>query len=41
MSRPTPIEFKGAWYRVMNRGAGRCVIFKTDVWREYFYRSEK
>ena len=36
MSRPTRIEFKGAWYRVMNRGAGRCVIFKTDEQREYF-----
>ena len=34
MSRPTPIEFKGAWYHVMNRGAGRCVIVKTDEQRE-------
>ena len=34
MSRPTRIEFEGAWYHVMNRGAGRCVIFKTDGQRE-------
>lgn len=36
MSRPLRIEFPGAWYHVMNRGAGRKRVFKTDEQREYF-----
>lgn len=36
MSRPLRIEFEGAWYHVMNRGASRCCIFNTDEQREYF-----
>ena len=36
MSRPTRIEFEGAWYHVMNRGAGRRDVFTTDSQREYF-----
>lgn len=27
MSRPLRIEYEGAWYHVMNRGANRCKIF--------------
>jgi putative transposase len=36
MSRPLRIEFKNAWYHVMNRGASRGCIFKTDDHRNYF-----
>lgn len=36
MSRPLRIEFEGAWYHVMNRGAARCWVFNTDEQREYF-----
>lgn len=36
MSRPLRIEFPGAWYHVMNRGAARKKIFKTNEQREYF-----
>lgn len=36
MARPLRIEFAGAWYHVMNRGAGRQRIFETDVQRKYF-----
>ena len=36
MARPLRIEFKGAWYHVMNRGAGRCRIFENDAQRHYF-----
>ena len=31
MSRPLRIEFKGAYYHVMNRGAGRQAIFPCDT----------
>ena len=36
MARPLRIEYAGAWYHVMNRGAGRKAIFKTDEQRAYF-----
>ncbi len=36
MSRPLRIEYPGAWYHVMNRGAGQKNIFKTNQQREYF-----
>ncbi len=36
MSRPLRIEFKNAWYHVMNRGASRRRIFQTDEQRAYF-----
>ncbi|HEV2331620.1 MAG TPA: transposase [Gammaproteobacteria bacterium] len=38
MARPLRIEFEGAWYHVMNRGAGRRAIFKTDADRRYFLK---
>ena len=36
MARPLRIVFEGAWYHVMNRGAGRRAIFPTDEHRETF-----
>ena len=36
MARPLRIEYEGAWYHVMNRGAGRKAVFKTDEHRQYF-----
>ena len=36
MSRPLRIEYPGAWYHVMNRGAGRRVICPTNAERAYF-----
>jgi REP element-mobilizing transposase RayT len=36
MSRPLRLLFPGAWYHVMNRGAGRRAIFKGDTDRERF-----
>ncbi|MBX2808549.1 MAG: transposase [Cellvibrionaceae bacterium] len=36
MSRPLRIEFEGAWYHVMHRGARQQVIFKTNRQRDYF-----
>jgi putative transposase len=36
MSRPLRIEYEGAWYHVMNRGADRRRVFKTDSQRGYF-----
>jgi len=38
MARPLRIEFEGAWYHVMNRGAGRKAIFRTDADRRYFLK---
>ncbi len=38
MARPLRIEFEGAWYHVMNRGAGRRVIFRNDSDRRYFLK---
>lgn len=35
MARPLRIEYPGAWYHVMNRGAGRRKIFKNDEQRRY------
>ena len=36
MARPLRIQFEGAWYHVMNRGACRLPIFKSDQHRELF-----
>ncbi len=36
MTRPLRIQFGGAWYYVMNRGACRLPIFKSDQHRELF-----
>ncbi|MFW5453785.1 transposase [Thioalkalivibrio sulfidiphilus] len=36
MARPLRIEYPGAWYHVMNRGAGRRTVFNTDAERMYF-----
>jgi REP element-mobilizing transposase RayT len=36
MSRQTRIEYEGAWYHVVNRGAGRQRVFRTDSQRRYF-----
>ncbi len=36
MPRPQRIEYPGAWYHVMNRGAGRRVIFRTNAQRQGF-----
>lgn len=38
MARPLRIEFEGAWYHVMNRGAGRRAIFRNDAERRYFLK---
>lgn len=36
MARPLRIEYEGAWYHVMNRGASRQWVFNTDEQRQYF-----
>ncbi len=36
MARPLRILFEGAWYHVMNRGAGRRAIFPTEDHRGTF-----
>src|SRR6056297_699146 len=36
MARPLRIEFEGAWYHVMNRGAARRDVFVSDTQRERF-----
>jgi REP-associated tyrosine transposase len=36
MSRPLRIEYPGAWYHVMNRGAGRKNIFRQADHRQLF-----
>ena len=36
MARPLRIEYPGAWYHAMNRGAGRCTIFPCDTLRQQF-----
>ena len=36
MARPLRIEFEGAWYHVMNRGAAHQQVFGSDVQRERF-----
>jgi len=36
MSRPPRIEFDGAWYHIMNRGAGRKQVFLDDKDRQRF-----
>ena len=38
MARPLRVEFEGAWYHVMNRGAGRKAIFRNDADRRYFLK---
>ena len=37
MSRPLRVEFPGAWYHVMNRGAGRKNIFRQPEHRQLFH----
>ncbi len=36
MARPLRIEFPGAWYHAMNRGAGRREIFTSNGERRFF-----
>ncbi len=36
MSRPLRIVYEGAWYHVMNRGAGRRTIFHSAAHRQLF-----
>jgi len=36
MSRPLRIEFEGAWYHVMNRGADRRAVFPNNLHRRLF-----
>lgn len=36
MARPLRIELEGAWYHVMDRGAGRKAVFRDDTDRRYF-----
>lgn len=36
MARPLRLEYEGAWYHVMNRGAGHCTIFHDDGQRQRF-----
>lgn len=36
MARPLRVEYDGAWYHVMNRGAGRQNVFLTDNNRRSF-----
>jgi len=36
MARPLRIEFEGAWYHVMNRGAARQDVFVSDMQRDRF-----
>lgn len=36
MSRPLRIQYEGAWYHVMNRGAAKKDIFHTNAHRELF-----
>lgn len=38
MARPLRVEFKGAWYHVMNRGAGRRCIFSSAAHFSKFLR---
>ncbi|MFP4240171.1 MAG: transposase [Rhodosalinus sp.] len=36
MARPLRIEFEGAWYHVMNRGAAGRAVFRSDEQRQLF-----
>ncbi|MHB1947924.1 MAG: transposase [Gammaproteobacteria bacterium] len=36
MGHPLRIEYEGAWYHVMNRGAGKKIIFKTREHKQLF-----
>jgi REP element-mobilizing transposase RayT len=36
MARPLRIEYEGAWYHIMNRGAQRQPVFTNDNQRQYF-----
>lgn len=36
MLRPLRLEFKDAWYHVMNRGAGYRAIYKSERHRTLF-----
>jgi putative transposase len=40
MFRPLRIVYEGAWYPVMNRGAGQRTIFQADAYRQLFWRCE-
>ncbi len=37
MARPLRVQFPGAWYHVMNRGAGRRLIYPGDGVRSHLY----
>ena len=36
MARPLRIEYKNAYYHVMNRGRGRRIVFHNDTYYEAF-----
>ncbi len=36
MPRPLRIEYKGAWYHVINKSAGRRLVFRNDDQRQFF-----
>jgi len=36
MARPLRIEFEGAWYHLMNKGAGGRLVFRSKAHREIF-----
>jgi len=36
MARPLRIEYEGAWYHVMNRGAARQAVFVSNAHRDRF-----
>ncbi len=38
MARPLRVQFPNAWYHIMNRGAARCDIFKSDFHRNSFLK---
>jgi REP element-mobilizing transposase RayT len=38
LARPLRIEYEGAWYHIMNRGAGGRIVFMSSAHREMFLR---
>jgi chromosomal replication initiation ATPase DnaA len=38
MSRALRIEYEGAWYHIMNRGAGRQIIFHNEAHYNLFLK---
>lgn len=38
MARPLRVEFEGAWYHVMNRGANRRPVFLSPIHRRFFLK---